>query len=200
MRPEGGADAVDGVLVIPRIRFESGIDRLLQRFEPEADRNDLRAENLHAGHVRRLLGDIDFPHMDFTFEPEIGRRRRKRDAVLPGPGLGDKPLLAHDLRQQPLAHTVIELVGSGVVQVLAFEVDLTVADLARQPVTMVDRRRPPLKLAPDPAQLVDEVSRPRDRLVGRIDLPERLFEFGGQITAAVGTEAAVRRRVIAKIT
>jgi len=42
--------------------------------------------------------------------------------VLAGAGLGDDPPLAHPLRQEYLAKGVVELVRSGVVEILALEV------------------------------------------------------------------------------
>ena len=41
-----------------------------------------------------------------------------------GAGLGDDALLAHAPRQQNLAEHVVHLVRAGVVEVLAFEIDL----------------------------------------------------------------------------
>ena len=43
--------------------------------------------------------------------------------VLSGAGLGDDPPLAHPLGQQRLPEGVVDLVGPGVVEVLALEID-----------------------------------------------------------------------------
>jgi len=50
--------------------------------------------------------------------------------VLAGSGLGDHPLLAHAPHQQPLAHDVVDLVGPGVVEILALEEDPRPAQLS----------------------------------------------------------------------
>ena len=43
--------------------------------------------------------------------------------MLTGAGLGDDPSLAHPLREYSLAERVVDLVGAGVQQVFALEVD-----------------------------------------------------------------------------
>ena len=43
--------------------------------------------------------------------------------MLAGARLGDHPLLAHAHRQQRLAHGVVDLVGTGMVQVLALQIN-----------------------------------------------------------------------------
>src|SRR5438034_9013349 len=44
--------------------------------------------------------------------------------MLTRPGLGNDALFSHTQRQKPLAEAVINLVGAGVIQILALEVDL----------------------------------------------------------------------------
>ena len=52
-------------------------------------------------------------------------------AVLARAGLGDEPRLAHAPGQQGLAQGVVDLVGAGVGQVLALEVDAAPRRLGR---------------------------------------------------------------------
>lgn len=198
-RAERRADAVDGILVIARIGFKSRVDRLLQGFEAEGDRHHLGAQDFHAGHIGSLLGNVDFAHVNFTFQPEIGGGGCERDAVLPCPGFGDQPLLAHEFGQQPLPHAVVELMSTGMVQILALQVNLAVADQAREPVAVIDRSRPPLKLAPDTPQFIDEISGVADGLIGVADLLECRQQLRRQMRTAIGTEMTVGSRVIAKI-
>jgi hypothetical protein len=54
------------------------------------------------------------------------------DPVLAGAGLGDDALLAHAPRQQDLAKHVVDLVGTGVVQLVTLEVDLGAAEMVGQ--------------------------------------------------------------------
>ena len=75
-------------------------------------------------------------------QAEQGRRRGGGDAVLAGPGLGDDARLAHAPRQQRLADAVVDLVGAGVVEVLALEEDARPAGFAGQPLGEVQGRGP----------------------------------------------------------
>ena len=61
--------------------------------------------------------------------------------MLTGAGLGDDPGLAHAPGQQRLADGVVDLVRAGVIEVLAFQVDLGTTQLTTQPLGMIDRRR-----------------------------------------------------------
>jgi hypothetical protein len=61
--------------------------------------------------------------------------------VLPGARLGDDPVLAHASRQQGLTEGVVELVGAGVAEVLALQVN-PVAVLLRETFGEVEWRRP----------------------------------------------------------
>ena len=61
--------------------------------------------------------------------PEQRADRGRGHAVLAGAGLGDDALLAHALGQQSLTDAVVDLVGAGVQQVLALEVNLRAAQL-----------------------------------------------------------------------
>src|SRR5262249_28045278 len=50
--------------------------------------------------------------------------------------------LAHALRQHDLAEHVVHLVGAGVVELLALEIDLRAAAMRGQPLGEIERRRP----------------------------------------------------------
>ena len=98
-------------------------------------------EQLHAEHVRRLAADVFFAHVDDAIEAEVGTGGGRRDAMLAGAGFGDHALLAHAQREQRLADRVVDLVGAGVVEVLALEPDLGAAALLAEPLGMIKRRR-----------------------------------------------------------
>ena len=185
MRAEHAADAVDGVLILASVRVKRGVNRFLERLEAMGNRNDLRAENLHAGDVGRLLGDVNLAHVDLAFQTEECRRRRQRNAVLACAGFRDELLLAHVLGEQALAHTVVELVRAGMVEVLALEVDLRAADLAGQALAVVDRSRSALEIAADAAKLVDELRTVADGLIRLGDLGESRLQLVGNHSAAV---------------
>ena len=120
------------------------------------DGHDIGAQQFHAHHVRVFLGDVDFAHVNFAFQPEIGGGGGQRHAVLTGAGLGNQAFFAQVFRQQPFAHAVIELVRAGVVEVFAFQIDAP-AKLVGERFAEIHRRGAPLKVFANLAQLGDEV-------------------------------------------
>ena len=104
------------------------VDRVLERRRAGRDRADLGAERAHPQHVRALALDVLGAHVDDARQVEQRAGRRGRDAVLAGAGLGDDPGLAEPPRQQRLAERVVDLVGPGVGEVLALEVEPEAGD------------------------------------------------------------------------
>ena len=97
---------------------------------PGRDRADLGAERAHPQHVRPLALDVLGAHVHDARQVEQRAGGRGRDAVLAGAGLGDDPGLAEPARQQRLAERVVDLVGAGVGEVLALEVEAERRDRA----------------------------------------------------------------------
>jgi hypothetical protein len=141
MRAAHGAQ--DVVRVGHRVRpvAQARVDRVLQRPRAGGDGDHLGAELLHPEDVRPLAGDILLAHVDRAREPEPRRHRRRGHAVLPGAGLGDHPPLPHAPDEQALAHDVVGLVGAGVIQLLALDVDSRAAEPAREVVAVRHGRR-----------------------------------------------------------
>ena len=109
------------------------VDRVLERRRAGRDRPDLGAERVHPEHVRLLALDVLGAHVDDARQAEQRARRRGRDAVLAGAGLGDDPGLAEPPRQQRLAERVVDLVRAGVGEVLALQVEAEAARERRRP-------------------------------------------------------------------
>jgi hypothetical protein len=61
--------------------------------------------------------------------------------MLAGAGLGDDPCLAHAFGEQDLADAIVDLVRSGVIELVALEVDLGAAEVFGQPFGEIHRRR-----------------------------------------------------------
>jgi hypothetical protein len=62
-------------------------------------------------------------HVDVTLEPEQCADRGGGDAVLTRTGFGDDAPFAHPLGEERLPERIVDLVGSGVGEVLALEKD-----------------------------------------------------------------------------
>ncbi|GAA3067995.1 hypothetical protein GCM10020000_60450 [Streptomyces olivoverticillatus] len=99
------------------------VDGVLEGAAAGLHGDDLGAEHPHAGDVERLALGVDLAHVDGAFEAEEGAGGGGGDAVLARAGLGDDAGLAHALGEQRLAQHVVDLVGAGVVEVLALEED-----------------------------------------------------------------------------
>ena len=140
-RADARADDVVGGRDVRHPVADRRRDRLLERPRAGLDRLDRRAEQPHPLDVGLLAAHVLGAHVDDALEVEQRARRRRGHAVLAGAGLGDDPPLAHPLGQQRLAERVVDLVGAGVVEVLALEVDRVAGGLA-QPRGAVERRGP----------------------------------------------------------
>ena len=118
---------------------ESLVERILERARAGLDRHDPCAQQVHPVDVLLLPLDIERAHVDHAFEAMPGSDGGGGHAVLAGPGLGDDPLLAHAPCQQCLADGVVDLVGAGMVEILALQIDLRPAQLLRPSLRVIDR-------------------------------------------------------------
>ena len=66
--------------------------------------------------------------------------------MLTSTGLRDDAGFAHAAGEQDLANGVVDLVGAGVQQILALEVDFCPTELLREPFRQVERRRTTTKI------------------------------------------------------
>ena len=116
------------------------VDGVLEGARARVHRPHLGAEQLHPEDVERLPAHVLGAHVDDAVEAEQRARRRRRDAVLAGAGLGDDALLAHALREQRLRERGVDLVCPGVREVLALEVDPRCAVAAKPLLKPLDAR------------------------------------------------------------
>ena len=121
VRAGGGAEQVRRVVDGGDPVAERLVDGVLEGAAAGVDRDDLRAEQTHPDHVERLALHVDRAHVDGAVEAEVRRGGGGGDAVLARAGLGDHAGLAHPPGEQGLAEHVADLVGAGVVEVLALE-------------------------------------------------------------------------------
>src|SRR4029079_8061111 len=111
-----------------------------------------------------------------ALEAEPSTNCCRRHAVLTRSGLRDDALLAHALREQSLAETVVDLVSAGMIQVLALEINLRTAPGLRQTRREIQRRRPARVVVKEIVQI-----RMKRRIalrfeVGRLEFLQRMHE------------------------
>ena len=116
---------------------------VLQRARAAGHWNDLRAEELHTEHVQLLPLDVRRAHEHMALHAEKRRRRRRRHAVLARAGLGNHALLSHTLRENRLSQRVRDLVGAGVEQIFALQINLRLAVMLGEPLRVIEHRRAP---------------------------------------------------------
>jgi hypothetical protein len=97
------------------------VDCILQRAAAAVHGLHLAAEQLHPEHVQCLTLDVDGTHVHLALHAQQRCSSCRGDTVLTSTRLGDQPLLAHSLGEQRLAEDVVDLVRTGVVEILALQ-------------------------------------------------------------------------------
>ena len=191
MRPQYGPQHVRGGLDIGHPVAHRFVDRILERARSTVDTDDRGAEHAHAKHIQRLTTHIFRAHVDHALDAHERARRRGRDAVLSGAGLGHHSALAHARREQDLPHRVVDLVGAGVREVLAFEEEPHGRALRRAS-RFIQRRRPAHVVAEQTVQLREKARVFAGGEVGRRQLVHRLHQRLGNVPAPKSTEVSSR--------
>ena len=107
-------------------------------------------------------------------------------------GLGDHPPLAHPLGEERLAEDVVDLVGAGVTEVLALQVDPGAAGLLAEARREVERGGPPGVVPEEPGEArLERGVAPRPG-VRALELDERGHERLGHEAAAEPAEVPLR--------
>src|SRR3546814_3028697 len=84
------------------------------RRPPRSTRTDTRLP-----YTTRFRSGVDRTHVDHALQTHQRARGRRRHPVLAGARLGDHPGLAHLPGEQGLTQHIVDLVGSGVVEVFS---------------------------------------------------------------------------------
>ncbi len=143
MRAQGAAEQVVGRAHIGDPVADGLVDGILERLAPRFDPTHLCAQQLHTIDVGLLADHIDGAHVDDALDAKHGGGSSRSHAVLAGARLGDDARLVHlALHQQRLAQRVVDLVGAGVGQVFALDVNMGAAEILGEPPGIRDRRRP----------------------------------------------------------
>ena len=112
---------------------------------------------------------------------------------------GNEFLLAHEFRQQALAHAVVELVCPGMIEILSLEVDPASPGQFGKPLRKIHRGRTALVVLADGTQLGNELVGFRDQQIGLGDLPEMFLEFRRKKSPAVLAEKTLLIGMVSKI-
>ena len=121
--PRSGTDEVVGVLNMGHPISHGLVHGILQRARAGFHCNDLGAQQLHASHIEGLTLGVDLAHIDPALHAHHRGHGRRRHAMLSNSRLCNETALAHLSSQQGLAQHIVDLVRTGVVQVLALQKD-----------------------------------------------------------------------------
>ena len=191
VRPHHAADDVMSVLDGRHPVTHRLVDGVAQRARTFLDGDDLGAKLLHAEDIEFLAADVFGAHVDFAFEPEERRRSGRGNAVLTGTRFGDDARFAHSLGEERLADRVVDLVGTGVIEVFTFEINLRAAGVPREPPCEIEGRRTADEVG------IEQVELGAERRVGKGPLVFALEFIKGEeeglrnVAPAVGAEATL---------
>ena len=197
MRAGDGADAIIGVVDVGHPIAQRLVHGVLEGLRALLDGPDFRAQHLHAEDVRLLPLDVERAHEDDAFEAEARAGGRGRDAMLARAGFGDDALLAHAAGEQDLPDHVVDLVGAGVVELLALEVDLGAAEVFGQPLGEIERARAPDIVLEQVVELGLESGIGLRLLIGLFERENERHQRLGDEASAVNAEASALVRALA---
>ena len=133
----------------------------------------------------RLALDVARAHVHDAGEAEQGGDRRRRDAVLAGTGLGDQALFTEPFCKQTLAKHVVDLVGAGVRQIFALQVQPNIEiQLVGESIRPINGRWPAGEAPTELAQLGPERRVTADGRVCRLQLEQRGHQRLGHVPTA----------------
>jgi len=123
MGSHGGAEDVVGALQIRDPITEGLVDGVFEGAASAFNGNHFGAQQAHAEHVEGLPFHVLLPHVHGALHTEQSGHRGGGYAVLTGTGFGDDPCFPHAPGQEDLADRVVDLMGSGVIQILPLQID-----------------------------------------------------------------------------
>ncbi len=195
MRPGDCAEEVMGVIHIGDPVPQRFVDSVFQSAGSRLYRHHLGTQQPHPGDVERLALGVHLAHVDHALQSEQCACGRGCDAVLARAGLRDHPRFPHPFGEQCLAQNVVDFVGSGVVEVLAFEHDPAPASMLGEPGYLGDRRGPAGVVREQAVQPGDERRIRAGRGVDGGELVEGGNERLGHEPAAIASEVTMGIRL-----
>lgn len=125
---EGGAEDVMGVIDGGDPVAHRFVDGFFEGGLSGGDWDNFRSHQAHAGDVESLAFHVDGTHVDGAVHAEAGADGGSGDAVLAGSGFGNDAFFSEAFGEKNLADGVVDLVGSGVEEVFALEVNFGAAE------------------------------------------------------------------------
>jgi hypothetical protein len=102
-------------------RPERLVDGGTQGLVSGLDEDDICAEKFHTLQIWLLAASVDCTHVDRAWKADSRRRCRCSDTVLAGTGLGNDAIDTQTSGYQGLTDRIVDLVGTGVAEVLSFQ-------------------------------------------------------------------------------
>src|SRR5215211_2995275 len=159
------------------------VDGVFEGARTAQDEHDLGPEKLHPHDVQPLAVGVFFAHVDDAFLAVEGSDGGRGDTVLARTGLGDDAFLAHTVGEQDLAQGVVDLVGTGVRQILALEPDVGPAPPLGQAFGEQERGRPAHEVPRQAVSLFAELGVVPVAFVGLFELFEGVDQSLGHVAA-----------------
>ena len=145
----------------------------------------LGSEEFHTIDIQRLSVGIFFSHEDFAFHTQEGCCRCGSHTVLSGTCLCDQAGLPHLLCQQCLSQGIIDLMGTGMVQILSLEIDLRAAQILRHFPCIVQQRGAPRVFIQQLVQLRIEFRILLIMLIALLQMDQFIHQCLGDILSSV---------------
>ena len=196
-RPDHRADDVVGRAHVGDPVPDRRADGLLQRPRTRLDRHHLGPEQAHALDVRRLAAHVLGAHVDDALESSSAQAVAVATPCCPAPVSAITRALPHPAGEQRLTDRVVDLVGAGVGEVLALQVD-PAADPLREPVGAIKGRRPPHVVAKQGVELGPELRVLAGVRPCRRELVEGRDQDLGDVAPPVGAESLLDRLAAAR--
>ena len=150
----------------------------------------LVSQHLHLFHVDVLAFDVGLSHEDQALHAGQGTDGGGGYTVLSGTGLGNDAAFTHAAGQQHLPHGVVDLVGTGVVQVFALEVDLATIFLG-QAFGVIEGGRTSNVVFQQVFEFAFEIIAGQDGAAGFLQLADAAVQYLGDVSSAELTVVAV---------
>ena len=191
MRAHHRAEAVMGVADAAGPLAHGFGHSILQRTGAAGDGNDLRAQKTHPVDVQGLTFGVLLAHEHHALHAHQGSGSGGGNAMLTGTGLGDEAGLAHLFGQQRLPENIVDLVRTGVIQVLTLEVDLCTAEVLGHLFCIVQAAGAACVLVEQFGELPIELRVIFVMVVGLFQFNNGIHQRFGDILSAVDAKASV---------